>query len=98
MSVMQDSVDADLRAMTAELQKSRKTIARQRGQLAGLAESLMRERAENAKLIQCHSILLHLMTSCPDPFCFPCMTTTLMLIVVVCGAGKSGTYIIFTCS
>ena len=47
---MQDSVDADLRAMTAELQKSRKTIARQRGQLAGLAESLMRERAENAKL------------------------------------------------
>jgi len=40
----------DLRAMTAELQKSRKTISRQRGQLAGLSETLMRERAENAKL------------------------------------------------
>ena len=36
--------------MTAELQKSRKTISRQRGQLAGLSETLMRERAENAKL------------------------------------------------
>ena len=36
--------------MTAELQKARKTIARQRGQLTGLSESLMRERAENAKL------------------------------------------------
>ena len=40
----------DLRAMTAELEKSRKTIARQRGQLAGLSQTLMRERAENAKL------------------------------------------------
>ena len=38
------------------------------------------------------------MTSCPDPSCFPRMTTTLRLIVVVWGAGKSGTYIIFTCS
>jgi len=47
---MQDSVDADLRAMTAELEKARKTIARQRGQLRGLSENLMSERAENARL------------------------------------------------
>jgi len=50
---MQDSVDAvscDVQDLTAELQKARKTIARQRGQLTGLSESLLRERAENAKL------------------------------------------------
>ena len=52
-AVMQDSVDAvscDVQDLTAELQKARKTIARQRGQLTGLSESLLHERAENAKL------------------------------------------------
>jgi len=52
---MQDSVDSkcdvpELRAMASALEKSRKTIMRQRGQLASLSQALMQERAENAKL------------------------------------------------
>ena len=40
----------ELRAMASALEKSRKTITRQRGQLASLSQALMNERAENAKL------------------------------------------------
>ena len=36
--------------MASALEKSRKTITRQRGQLASLSQALMQERAENAKL------------------------------------------------